>query len=141
MEPEGSLPHFQETASCPYPELLIQSMLPHPNYRSSMLVLFSHLCLGLPSGLLPLGFSTKTLYALLLSPIRATCPAHLIIHDLIALIFGEEYRLLSSSLCMFLHSPVTLYHSGPNIFLSTIISNTVSLCSFLSAKAKFDTHT
>jgi len=34
--------------------------------------------LGLPSGLLPLGFPTKTLYTPLLSPIRATCPTNLI---------------------------------------------------------------
>jgi hypothetical protein len=34
-----------------------------------------------------------------------------------------------------------LYHSGPNIFLSTIISNTLTLCSFLSVKATFHTHT
>ena len=38
-------------------------------------------------------------------PIRATCPAHLILLDLITqTTLREEYRLLGSSLCSFLHS-------------------------------------
>jgi hypothetical protein len=47
-------------------------------------------------------------------------------------IFGEQYRSLSSSLCSFLHSLVTSYLLGPNILLSTLCSNTLSLCSSLS---------
>ena len=61
----------------------IQSTYPHPTSRISILILFTHLRLGLPSGLFPFGFPTKTLYAPLSSPIRATCPAHLILLDVI----------------------------------------------------------
>jgi hypothetical protein len=53
-----------------------------------------HLRLGLPSGLFPSGFLTNNLYTFLSSPIRATCPAHLILLDfIILLILGEDYKL------------------------------------------------
>ena len=67
------------------------------------------------------------------SPIRATCPAHLILLDFITrTILDEEYRSLSSSLCNLLHSPVTSSFLGPNILLNTIFSNTLSFLSSLN---------
>ena len=49
----------------------IQSIHPHPTSWRSILILSSHPRLGLPIGLLPSYFPSKTLYAPLSSPIRA----------------------------------------------------------------------
>jgi len=42
-------------------------------------------------------------------------------------ILGEKYISLSSLLCSFLHSPITLSLLAPNILLSTLFSNTLNL--------------
>ena len=68
IEPEISLPYSQKPATCLYSEPDRSSSCPlHPTSWRSFLILSSHICLGVPCGLLPSGFPTKTLYA--------TCPA------------------------------------------------------------------
>jgi hypothetical protein len=103
MEPEGSLRHSQVLATCPYPEPDQSGPFPHiplniihpsmpGSYESSLSLRFPH---------------QNPVYT---SPrlIRASCPAHLILLDLIPrTILGEQYRSLSSSLYSF--SPLPCY--------------------------------
>ena len=70
----------------------ILSIPPHHTSRRSILVLSSHLRLGLPNCPLPSGFRIRTLYASLLSAVLATCPAYLILGLITRMIFGQEYR-------------------------------------------------
>jgi len=69
----------------------------------SIWILLFYLRLGLPSDIFPLGFHTKTLYAPLPSPVRATCPANPILCYFITRILclgsanREAYQLAVSS--------------------------------------------
>ena len=135
----------------------IQFTYPHTTSWRSILILSTHLCLGLLSCLFPSGFPTKTIYTPLSSPICATCPAHLILLDFITCtISGEGYKSFSSLLCNHLYFPVTSSLLGPNILLNTMFSNTLSFhtqtknkfgsyhvgwwlgCSFISCKTVGD---
>jgi hypothetical protein len=105
MEPEVSLPCSQKPSTGP---ILSQIDPIHtiPSYLPK--IHFNILRLGLPSGLFPSGSLTNILYAFLFSPHSCYMSCYLILRDFIILIMlGEEYKLWSSSLCSFLHPPVT----------------------------------
>ena len=106
---------------------ITQPMLSHSTSWSSILILSSHLRLGLPNGLFPSGFPTSTLCTTLSSPIRATGPVHLIRLDFTTrTILGKEYGSFSSSLCSFLHSTVTSSLLGPNTVFENCVLRTQS---------------
>jgi hypothetical protein len=90
MQPLGSFPAFYGTRRfiTTFTRALhlylswarpIQSTILNPMSKRSILIFYIHIRLGLPSGLFPSGFLTNNLYKFLFSPIRATCPFHLIV--------------------------------------------------------------
>ena len=84
-----------------------------------ILVAQTHTCTGLPNGLFPSGFHTKTPYVFLLSPISTTFPTHLILFGFITpMTCRTEYKPNDS-----IQDPVTC-PSGPNSSFSTLLSNT-----------------
>jgi hypothetical protein len=107
----------------------------HPISLRSILITSTYLRHVLPSDLFPTAFPTNILYAFPFFPVRATCPAHLILHEFIMLItLGEEYKLWNSLLCSFFPTSCQFIPFGPNTLLNTLFSNNLSLCSSLNVR-------
>jgi hypothetical protein len=72
----------------------------------SILIPSSHLRLALSSGLFPSSFPPKPCYTFISSPMRATCPAHLILLGLVCLTSTnyEAPHCATFSFLLFLHS-------------------------------------
>ena len=131
MELEVSLPHSQVPATCPDPEPAQISPYPTSHFLKIHLNIILPTTLSSPSDLFPSGFPTNTLHTSFFSHIVSTCPAHLILDVITRTILSKEYRSLSSTLCNFLHSPVTSSLLDPNILLSILFWNTLNLSSTL----------
>ena len=90
MKPEGPLPRIQKPITCPYPEPDQSSPYPPSHFSkincSIILASTSESSEQSPS----LGFPTKTLCASLVSPIHATCSAHLFLFYLITRVIFDE---------------------------------------------------
>jgi hypothetical protein len=80
-----------------------------------------------------LSHQNRTCFLLLPHSCYMPCPSHPPWLDIL-IILGEQYKLWSPSLCSFLQPPITSSLFGPNIFLSTLFSNTLNLCSSLNVR-------
>jgi hypothetical protein len=99
-----------------------------------------HLRLGLLSGLFTSDSSSKIIY--FSSPhMRAKWAYHrILLYFIILTIYVEEDKLWTSSLCNSLHPSVTSSRLGQNIFLRTLLSNTLKVCCSLMWETKFQIH-
>ena len=133
MEPEGSLPRSQVPATRPYLSQFDPVHTPTSHFLEIHLNIILPSTPRSPKWSLSLRFPHQNrVYAFPLPHTRQMPrPSHSsrFYHPNK---LGEEYRSLISSLCIFLHSPVTSSHLGPNILLNTPFPNTLNPRSFLN---------
>ena len=131
MEPEGSLPQSQVPATCPDPEP-DQSMHHPPSWRY-ILILSSHLCLGLPSSLFLTGTPPKPCIRLSSPPYALHAPPI----SFFSIWSPVQYwvRITDHEAPHYVVFSTLLFTSsllGPNIPPNTLFSNTLSMHSSLN---------
>jgi hypothetical protein len=112
----------------PIPSKMIKIHTPHPISLFRSFKWFS-------------SFRLPCLHEIIYWPMRAICSAHIIlIHFIIMIIFGKEYKLLSSTLCIF--SSFLLFHPSVVQISSATYWQTPSVYILpLMIEAKFHIHT
>jgi hypothetical protein len=124
MEPEGSIPLSQEVSTGPYREP-VHSIPPYPISPRFILILFTHLHLGLLSGLFPSDFPTNNICVPRnLHSCCMSCPSHPRL-DRSNYCWWRD-KLWSSSLFSFPTFPL-LHHFLVQIFSSAPCSETPSV--------------
>ena len=129
MEAEGSLTHLQVRVTCPYPEPFQSSPCLQSPFLKIHLPIYAWVLQVVP---FPQVSSPKPLYTTLLP---RTCyiplPSHYsrFYHPNN---IGWGVQIISSSLFSFIHSPLTSSLLSPDILLSNLFSNTLSLRSFFN---------
>jgi len=117
----------------------IHSTPSHPISLRSILILSSYLCPDLSSGHFPLGFLIKILYEFFIFPMCTTCPAHLILLDLITQYFGRV-QVMKLHCAVFL-SLLLLFPSWVQIFSSPFSQTPSIYAPSLVWEMEFHTHT
>jgi hypothetical protein len=127
MEPEGSLQHSQAFTTRPYPEPDQSSQCPHSTIWRPIFILFSHLHLGLPSGLLSSDRPTKSCMHL---SSRYTCHIPLPSHSSrVDHPNNNRWAVQIIKLPIIQSSPLPRYlvPLSPSILLNLLFSNILSL--------------
>ena len=127
METKRSLPCIQQPATCPYLEPVQSSPCPHPNSWRSTLILSSHPRWFLQEVSFPQVSSPKLCILLCFFSYVSNVP------------LSDSYRCECTNniwwkaqitklfVMQSFHYPVTSSLLGPNVFLRTLFSNTLSL--------------
>ena len=120
MQSEGSLRSSQESVTCTCPQL-DQSSPFHPTYLRSILILPSHVRLGLMISFPEVSPPKPCIQLSLTLHVSHALVTYIPLDSNSRIICGKEYISRSSSLCSLLHSTATSFFVGPCTFLIAVL--------------------